>query len=107
MFINKISLLALAIAAGSLLSSAVDHPADERDPFAEFIAGISLLTTVKNSLPSPVQLQRFATLEKVTGVRPEEARTFLQTLRDDPEKGKQLYDRMNRLYSARSDTTTR
>lgn len=76
--------------------------------YAEFVAGISLLTTVKQNLTVTKRLYQFESLGKVTGLSPEEVQTFLLTLKNNPEKGKRLYDQMNQLNATSlNDTTTR
>lgn len=77
------------------------------DALAKYIAGFSLLTTKKNSLKDSVGLRRFRELEEITGLHPDSVRTLLASLRDRPEKGKELYQKMNRLYQSQTDTVNR
>ena len=75
-----------------------------RDRYAEYVAGVSLLTTVKSRLKESDRLLRFRQLGELTGLGPDSAVTFLASLRNHPEKGKELSLRMNRIYETQKDT---
>lgn len=78
--------------------------ADGRDRYAEYVAGISLLTTVKNRFTRSERLGKFRQLEEITGLGLDSVLPYLASLRDAPEKGKDLSLRMNRLYETKNDT---
>ncbi len=75
-----------------------------RDQYAEYVAGISLLTTVKNRFTQSERLGKFRQLEEITGLGQDSVLPYLASLRDAPEKGKDLSLRMNRLYETKNDT---
>ena len=86
---------------GSVSAESKSGAADES--FAEYIAGVSLLASAKKSMAVSVQMHRFEQLKKLTGLNSEKVKAYLLSIRDNPEKGKQLYERMTRLYVTGKD----
>jgi hypothetical protein len=101
---TKCTLFFLVVGVVGSCTSAIG---EVRDPYAEYIAGISLLTAVKQNQTESKRLRQFEALGQLTGLHPQEVQAFLMSLKDDPKKGKQLYERMNRLNQNKAaDTTT-
>jgi hypothetical protein len=73
-------------------------------PYAHFIAGVSLLKTAPSLNKPDRQVLFFRKLQKVTGLQTGEVLTFMTSIRDDPEKGKLLYDSMQKSLEAQSDS---
>ena len=98
----------LLLLSGTSCTNTGDHEANEAaDPMARYIAGFSLLTIQNNHLKDSIRVRRFSELENITGVDTDSALAFLASLRDSPEEGKKLYQKMMQLYQSPKDTVTR
>ncbi len=74
-------------------------------PYAQFIAGISLLRSISGIKEPHLRNARFRELKVSTGLCTEEVSTFLKNIRDDPRKGMELYETMQKVITPEPDST--
>ncbi|MBN1576238.1 MAG: hypothetical protein JW913_06800 [Chitinispirillaceae bacterium] len=73
-------------------------------PYAEFIAGCSLLRTAPVARYQGGRAACFRRLKKITGLPTNEVLAFLEGIRNDPKKGKEMYDIMQQTFSSSLDS---
>ena len=73
-------------------------------PYAEFIAGCLLLQRTSMSRDPAGQASSYRQLRTITGISIDKMLAFLERIRNDPKKGKELYDVMQRVFSEAPDS---
>ncbi|MBN1308590.1 MAG: hypothetical protein JXA18_11770 [Chitinispirillaceae bacterium] len=75
-------------------------------PYAEFIAGCSLLRIAPIARHASRQAAAYRALGKITDLSAGEVCAFLESIRNDPKKGKELYDIMQQSFASPPDSTS-
>ncbi len=101
--IYRVLLTALLIVCCSTSCRVAEQTSDLL-PYAHFIAGVSLLKTAPSLNKPDRQVLFFRKLQAVTGLQTDEVLAFMTSIRDDPEKGKLLYDMMQKSFTAQTDS---
>ena len=75
------------------------------EPYAQFIAGISLLKTSPILLNNHSKISSYRKLQYVTDLDSKDVSQFLEYIRTDPELGKLFFDQIRNSLMTQPDTT--
>jgi hypothetical protein len=89
-----------------LFSCNSDKDQSEIHCYAQYICGLSLLQYQSVGTKDTVTAKagKLRKLQAVTGVTANQVAVYLESIKEKPEKGQQLYEEMQRIFSERTDS---